>query len=451
MTRKNEIKPQPGPQEQFLATSADIALYGGAAGGGKSYALLMEPLRHLSNKNFGAVIFRRTTKQVTNEGGLFDTAEQIYPLLGAKPSNLTWKFPSKMTVTFSHLEYEKNVNDWQGSQIPFIGFDELTHFTKKMFFYMLSRNRSTCGIKPYIRATTNPDKNSWVRQFIDWWIDAEGYAIQERSGVIRWFYVINDEILWGDSKKELMEKYPAMAKIAPPKSFTFINSKLTDNKILMDNDPGYMANLIALPKTDRERLKDGNWNVEDKAGEFFQKQYFKVVKVPSNCRSVIRYWDRASGESEASDWSVGIKLGKGEDGFYYVLDMVRVKASPAKLEAIISNTASQDGKNCTVYLEQDPGQAGVADVDNYIRLLAGYHVKVNRVSVDKVTRAKPVSAQCERGNVIVTEAKWNEEFFNELESFPPKKGGHDDIVDSLSGAFNMMVGGNYSLSDFVKM
>lgn len=446
----NEIRPQPGPQENFLATSADIALYGGAAGGGKSFALLLEPLRHINNKDFGAVIFRRTTKQVTNEGGLYDTSENIYPLLKAKPTYLSWKFPRGSTVTFAHLEHEKNVQDWQGSQLPFIGFDELTHFTKKQFFYMLSRNRSTCGVKPYIRATTNPDKKSWVRKFIDWWIGEDGYAIPERSGVIRWFYVINDVVQWGDNKEELMLKFPEMGSIAPPKSFTFINSKLSDNKILMEKDPGYLANLLALSKADREKLKDGNWNAEDKAGEFFQKHWFRVEAVPPVCKKVIRYWDRASSEKEEADYSVGIKLGLAPDGFYYVLDMVRVKASPGKLENIIRNTAIQDGIRCEVYVEQDPGQAGVADVDNYIKnVLKGFIVKANKVSTDKVTRAKATSAQAERGNIVVCAGKWNEDFFTELETFPD--GEHDDIVDSLSGAYNMMIAGStYSLADMVK-
>lgn len=450
MKTNEVIRPQPGPQEMFLATSADIALYGGAAGGGKSYGLLLEPLRHINNKDFGAVIFRRTTKQVTNEGGLYDTSEKLYPRLNAKPSYLTWKFPKGATVTFAHLEYEKNVNDWQGSQIALIGFDELTHFTKKMFFYMLSRNRSTCGVKPYVRATTNPDKKSWVRQFIDWYIGEDGFAIPERSGVIRWFYVISDVVEWGDTKEELMERFPTMAAIAPPKSFTFINSKLTDNKILMEADPGYLANLMSLSKADREKLKDGNWNAEDKAGELFQKHWFPVVQAPGVCSEVIRYWDRASGEGESADWSVGLKLGKSQDGFWYVLDVVRLKASPLKLEQAILNTAQQDGKGVTIYFEQDPGQAGVADVDNLVRLVKGYVAKVNRVSTDKVTRAKPVSAQCERHNIRVVQAKWNEQFFDELESFPTK-GVHDDQVDALSGAFNMLTGSNYSLKDFVKM
>jgi hypothetical protein len=91
------IAPQPGPQSLFLSTPADIAIYGGAAGGGKTFAELLEPLRHVSNKDFGAVIFRRTTPQITNEGALWDGSTKLYPLLGAKPNqgDLYWTFPSR--------------------------------------------------------------------------------------------------------------------------------------------------------------------------------------------------------------------------------------------------------------------------------------------------------------------------------------------------------------------
>ena len=91
------IGPQPGPQERFLASPADIVIYGGAAGGGKSYGLLLEALRHVNNSKFGAVIFRRNANQITSEGGLWDTSMQIYPYAGGKPSQSprpTWKFPS---------------------------------------------------------------------------------------------------------------------------------------------------------------------------------------------------------------------------------------------------------------------------------------------------------------------------------------------------------------------
>ncbi len=123
--------PQPGPQAAFLASPADIAIYGGAAGGGKTWALLMEPLRHLANPGFGAVIFRRTTVQVRNEGGLWDESERLYPQLGARGfrSSLEWRFPTGASVRFAHLEHDKTVYDWQGAQVPLIGFDELTHFS----------------------------------------------------------------------------------------------------------------------------------------------------------------------------------------------------------------------------------------------------------------------------------------------------------------------------------
>ena len=125
------IGPQPGPQQLFLSSPADIAIYGGAAGGGKTFAELLEPLRHVGNKDFGAVIFRRTTPQITNEGALWDDSLKLYPLLGAKPNqgDLYWTFPSGATVSFKHLEHDKTVLNWQGSQIPLIAFDELCHFT----------------------------------------------------------------------------------------------------------------------------------------------------------------------------------------------------------------------------------------------------------------------------------------------------------------------------------
>jgi hypothetical protein len=193
------IGPQPGPQQTFLCSAADIAIYGGAAGGGKTFAELLEPLRHVGNKDFGAVIFRRTTPQITNEGALWDESLKLYPLLGAKPNqgDLYWTFPSGSTVSFKHLEHDKTVLNWQGSQIPLICFDELTHFTQKQFWYMVSRNRSMCGVRPYIGATCNPDADSWVAE-LTWWINQEtGYPIPVRAGMLRWFIRIGDSCCAG--------------------------------------------------------------------------------------------------------------------------------------------------------------------------------------------------------------------------------------------------------------
>ena len=243
------LKPQHGPQEIFLGTSADIAIYGGAAGGGKTYALLLEGLRHISNPGFGAVIFRRQSIQITQEGGLWDSSFEAYAgIKGALPKTSPrrhWRFKSGARINFAHIDGDKDLEKWQGSQIAMIGYDELTHFTKRQFFYMLSRNRSSCGVKPYIRATCNPDADSWVAEFISWWIDPNtGYPIAERSGKVRYMVRSNEILLWADTKNELVARGIDENDI---KSVTFIASTIEDNRILLQNDPGYLANLKALP------------------------------------------------------------------------------------------------------------------------------------------------------------------------------------------------------------
>jgi predicted phage terminase large subunit-like protein len=441
------LAPQKGPQKEFLRSDASICIYGGAAGSGKTFAVLMEPIYHLHIPHFRAVIFRRNSTMVRNPGGLWDTSLQIYsnPRLGGVPKETTleWDFPYQSTIKFAHLQYESDVLSWQGAQIPLIIFDELTHFSKAQFFYMLSRNRSTCGVRPYIRATTNPDADSWVRSIIDWWIDPNtGIAIPHRSGLKRWFIVLNDEIIWANSKAELVEKYPDCL----PKSFTFISASIFDNKKLLEADPGYLANLHALPHVERERLLNGNWNIKPSAGLYFQKGYFELVDAVPNNRNAVRYWDRAATkktETNNPDFTVGIRLEKDINNVIYVTDMVRVQESPLGVQTIIKNTAIRDGISVRIGIEEDPGQAGVADAEHLTRMLQGFNVKRNRVMKDKITRSLPVSAQAEAGNIKILKAKWNEEFFKELENFP--EGSHDDIVDALSGAFLMINENSYNV------
>jgi len=185
------ISAQPGPQTEFLRTPADICIFGGAAGGGKTVGLLLEPLRHVGRvPNFTAVFFRRTTPQITNPGALWDESQNFYPRVGGTPhlGGREWRWPRASKIKFSHLQFETTVYDWQGAQITLICFDELTHFTAHQFFYMVSRNRSTCGVKPYIRATCNPDADSWVADFLAWWIDQDRVPdprARRRSAVLR--------------------------------------------------------------------------------------------------------------------------------------------------------------------------------------------------------------------------------------------------------------------------
>jgi predicted phage terminase large subunit-like protein len=434
-----EIKPNPGPQTEALRSRADILIFGGSAGSGKSFTLLMEPLRHLHNSKFGGVIFRRTTKQVRNEGGLWDECVSLYSRLGFqfKSSTLEAIAPSGMRLQFAHLEHEKNVYDWQGSAVPFIGYDELTHFSESQFWYLLSRNRSTSGVPGYVRATCNADADSWVRKLIDWWIGPDGYPIPERSGVLRWFIRVNGELHWADSPEELKQKF---GDDQLPKSLTFIPARLEDNPILMEKDPAYKANLDALPLIERMRLKEGNWNVKAQAGMVFKKEWFEIVDAVPAASHSVRYWDRASTEVSPTnpdpDYTCGLKVIRSADGIFYVVDMIHAQMSTHKVEQSIKNTTSQDGISTTQWLEVDPGQAGVFEKNYYAKLLAGYDVRFNRPTKNKQERAKAASSQAEAGNIKILRASWNEKFLSENQVFPDGK--HDDIVDCLSGSITVL-------------
>ena len=303
-TQAQIISPQEGFQTQFLASSADIVIGGGAAGAGKSYALLLEALRHCGIPDYGAVIFRRTNPQIKAKGGLWDASVRIYTeIQGAPkqlPGKLLWRFDNGAKIEFKHLQHESDRFNWQGSEIPFIGWDELTHFTKEQFFYLLSRNRSTCGIKPYVRATTNPQSFGWVKEFISWWLypddykvqTLQGYPIPERAGVVRYFIQHEDNYVWGDTKEEVIKKVPSIfqnvdilksliaSQIHPHslvKSVTFVPGTVYQNKSLLSTDPGYLGNLMALSNEEKSKLLGGCWKLLEDEDQLFEYMALKDI------------------------------------------------------------------------------------------------------------------------------------------------------------------------------
>jgi predicted phage terminase large subunit-like protein len=442
------LKAQPGPQSAFLATAADIAIYGGAAGGGKTYALLLEAARHIDNPEYGGVIFRREAVQITNEGGLFDTSWQIYGELGATPRlspQHQWLFESGASITFAHLHNILDVNDWQGSQIPFIGYDELTHFTEWQFWYMLSRNRSMCGVAPYIRATCNPDADSWIADMITWYINQDtGYPILERSGIIRYFVRSDSKLVWADSRQELQSQFPSLE----PKSFTFIPATLDDNQILLAADPGYKANLTALNRVERERLLSGNWKIKPVSGSYFPAHCVSILPaIHTDVKVWVRRWDLAATEPSETNPSpsatASVLMGRRENGRFVVAHGINIRKNAHIVREIIKNTAEQDkanyGRKVVIVLPQDPGQAGKEQVTSLTSMLAGHRITSVRETGPKGTRAEPLSAQWQIGNVDIVDGPWVKNYLSEMESFPSKT--HDDYVDASSGAFLECIAG----------
>ena len=443
------LYPQPR-QIEFLKSSADITIFGGSAGGGKTYALLMEPLRHIDNPNFGTVIFRRNYTEIEGEGALWDSSMLLYGPMVNPPTpvkgKLEWTFSSGARVSFRHLQYDETTSGYLGAQIPLLMFDQLETFTEYQFFYMLARNRSTCGVRPYTRATANPCAG-WLARFLDWWIAEDGYADLSRSGKIRWMLRERGLIRWASSIEELCRLYGRNKVYSESgnllaKSVTFIVSTLADNPALRKANPEYEGNLNSLSEVERARLlgdtrRGGNWHIV-KGGNIFKREWFEIVDaLPADITRWVRYWDDAatkvSEESADPDWTSGCKMGE-KNGVFYIADMRHLRDGPKECEAVLKQAASEDGRMCPIVFEQEPGSASIRMVSIYQRtVLKGYTVLSDKVTEDKLRRAGPFQNAASAGNVKLLRGPWNKDFLDELESFSADC-DHDDQEDTANGA-----------------
>jgi phage terminase large subunit-like protein len=450
------VGPQEGKQTKFASCTADICIYGGAAGGGKSFSLLLEDLPHVHLQEFASVTFRRTYKQIRLPGGLWDKSCALYRKLGAKPivSNHEHLWPSGARSTFSHLEHESDIYDWQGGQIALMKFDELTHFTETQFWYLTSRLRSTCGIKPYIRCTTNPEPNSWVARLIDWWIGNDGYPIELRDGVVRWFCRLGNDLLWGDSREEVMALKPETTRDDEwePTSLAFISANLDDNPELTNADPKYRSVLAALPLYERELLLKGNWKIRPGKGMRFKRDWFEIVDKVPDLTGFKRYWDRAGTEvgplNKDPDWTAGVKGGFGNDQCIYITDVERFRKTAGAVQNRIGEIAKADGciqEECQLWLEQDPAQAGKYERFGMSIGLERYMPRFVAPSGNRYVRSGPASVAAENKRIKLVRGPWNEFFLSELENFVDERvvdlppGYHDDCVTAFVGLYERMM------------
>lgn len=431
-----EIGPNDGPQGEAFASTADITIYGGGAGGGKSWLTLFRFAVHADRyKGYFGVIFRRTMPMVLAGGGLWEESMGLYPVWGARSNSSAhqWRFTrTDSLVQFRGLQHADDVQDWQGAQLAEFAFEELTQFLESQFWYLFSRLRTKCGMKARAFGTCNPDPDSWVRKLIDWWIGPDGLPIPERAGKKRYFVRDGDQIIWGDTPEEVRERVPHVD--SPPQTLRFIPALLADNP---QGDPNYRAKLLALPKVERERLLGGNWNARAIAGSYFKRSYFEVIdRWLGRVIRRVRAWDLASTEphegNKDPDWTVGVLLAELDDGRWLIEHVERMRESPGKVEAALRRVASQDGIETLVAFWRDPAQAGKFQEERLISLLAGYHVKFVPATRDVATYAGPVSSQAEHGRILVKRGPWNETFLSVLEGFP--EAAKDDDVAALARA-----------------
>lgn len=247
------FQPNEGPQSEFLAAAEREVLYGGAAGGGKSYAMLADPMRYMSHPQFSGLLLRHTTEELRE---LIWKSQELYPKIypGIKWSErkMQWEAPNGGRLWMSYLDREEDVLRYQGLSFSWIGFDELTQWESPFAWnYMRSRLRSTAPDLPvYMRASTNPGNrgHAWVKKMF---IDPAP---------------VNSSFWATDVETGKVMTYPEGHSKAGDPLFKrrFIPAKLADNPFLMKTGD-YETMLLSLPEHQRKQLLDGNWDVAEGA------------------------------------------------------------------------------------------------------------------------------------------------------------------------------------------
>jgi predicted phage terminase large subunit-like protein len=395
-------------QKVFLRTYALEALFGGAAGGGKSSALLMAALQYVDTPGYSAILFRRTFADLSLPGALMDRFKSWIDLsdeIHWNANSYVATFPSGARISFGYLNNTNDYLRYKGSEFQFIGMDEVTEIRESDYRYLFSRLRRPASgplaqVPLRMRAASNPAPN-WVRQrFI-----VEG---QEKGRI-------------------------------------FVPSKLTDNPGI--DAASYRQALSALDPVERRRLEEGDW-WSTTLGSLFERTSIVIVdhsdipQITSSARAV-RFWDLAATEPSPNypdpDWTVGTLM-IFDNGVAHVLDVKKIRAKGDKVEQFIAQTAYEDGKGVPIRMEQEPGSSGKALVDQYARyVLPGFDFEGIRSTGDKLTRARPFAAAVANGNVRIVRSTWVSDWLDELSSFP-EAANHDDQVDSAVGAFSYLTG-----------
>lgn len=416
------------PQAAFLSLPHLEALYGGAAGGGKSDALLMAGLQYVDVPGYAALIMRRTFRELRMPGGLIPRAMEW---LGSTDASWNgeaheWRFPSGATLTFGHAEHEDTVYSYGSSEFQFIGFDELGTFLESQYRFMRSRARRPMGLPVPIRlrSASNPG-SEWVKSHFIPFEDP-------MTGRIEW---PRDR----DSNEIRV----------------FIPAKLEDNPFLDREE--YRKTLAGLDPVTRARLLAGDWSVGIQAG-MFRRAWFPIEGSQDpeiRYSRPVRRWDLAATPKTATndpDWTAGAKMVREMQrngrpivdekrraaGRFWLLDVARSRSRPLDVETMITSTAELDGRETVIEIEREPGASGKILIATWQRKLVGYAVRGIPALKSKELRAAPFSSAAEAGLIVLLRGFWNVPWLEEAEAFPTP-GVHDDMIDVSVGAWESLV------------
>ena len=458
MTNIIEIGPKSPKQEMFINSDAQITVFGGAAGAGKSYLGVMDFLKHIHLPKFRGMITRRTTPQLKGSNGIVDTGlslyKQIDPGVKWKDKDGKFVFTSGAEIHVRHFENQQAQDNFQGIEINEFLVDEGQQYLEPMVVYLMSRMRNPrCPeVSPHMKITCNPDYNSFLRHWLAWYLDPDtGIPLPERDGITTYLLAVDGKMNFAETAEELREKFGQKRN---PITFKFISANVYDNPVLCEANPEYVDWLESLGRVERDRLLHGSWLARAEAAGYFNRNWVEEIPLqPTKTVQRVRAWDISgtlrSDLNQDPDWTVGVLMSKDVNSIYTVEDVVRDRQRYGGVFEMILDTARRDGDDVTILIPQDPGAAGKAYAAQMIRELAehGFYARIKQTNKSKVTRFAPFAAVAEAGGVRYVTGEWNEVYLNELERFDGTRNIKDDQVDATSDAFHQLAS-NIHIPDF---
>lgn len=529
-------------QQDFYDAEEIFVLFGGGAGGGKTFSALVDNTKGIDDPLYSSVFFRTTSVEI--EKSLWPEAKKMYHSLlfkdaaGKKPrgkahinektKRITW--PKGGTTDFAHLDTESAANSWFGIEVTRIYFEEFQFRKWDHFNVLRSRMRTMSSIPVGMRGTLNPDPDHFAYEFVERFIDEDGFPVKELSGKRAYFAIAND-ILYTSWEEEELLKEPSIlqamedvgrlikedayskfnrhyrgdglksfedfvygylnkedaetvfdiedpiearkvfselagkhaASQAGPRSYTYIPATVKDNKELLRNNPGYLAELNSLPEKRRRALLEGCWKHMESDGIHFKRKWLiEVDKSPFRSLKC-RAYDLASTEKAPGkdpDFTASVKMEKDLDGNYYLIgDYVdsfkdddskvhgRFRKRSGQRDNIILEQAKYDGKDCRLVLPEDPGAAAKDAFKEKIKFFNKHNIIVKKdpsaSNANKLAKFEPFATAAEHGLIYIVRNTFSDETYlrlmEELERFDGQRSGRkkkDDWADAVATAYN---------------
>ncbi len=448
----------------LMDDTTDLLLCGGGAGGGKSHTCLTKALKYINDPNARVMILRRSYPNLKLSGGLIDESKKIYSHFDGdyRIQPMMWVFSNGATIQFAAVP--DDLMEWQGLQATNILIDEAAEWTEEEVLFLFSRLRGA-DYRGHINITMtcNPSRESFLYEWVKYSLDDDGIPLAGTEDIIRYFINVSSKVYFANSVEELWLTHGQPLGLVrlgegevpekgvsyfEPKSFRFIPLTIYDNPIILKNNRGYLSSLLSQPRVNQLRYLHGSWTARPEGSGRFRREWVDFVDhPPARVLGRRRSWDfAASVPTETNpkpDWTAGVKISRGADGYYYIEHVERFqKLSDGVIKTVVE-VAKQDittDQNIKVTIPKDPGAGGKAANSFYLRTLAenGIYAKSIQISGHngKLNRFLPFCTLAEAGWVRVVRGDWNEAWLTELELFEGERKQKDDQVDATADGFN---------------